>query len=122
MRVVASLFLLALLGCNDTESIDQRCVKGRYITTYCGGLVIQVLDGTPIGTDWKGNSSELLQNCVVASLDTLAFKKLTVPGLPRRDSIFYFQYRQGGYPQKEYILCYPAPFVTLTAASGTGCQ
>ena len=121
MRILANLCLLALLSCNGPKSLDQRCVKGRFIDGYCGGLVIQVMDGTPIGRDWKGFSSQTLPNCVVANLDTLVFKGLPGTALPRKDSIFYFQYREGGYPQKEYILCHPAPFITVVAASGAGC-
>lgn len=121
MRIVASLSLLVMLSCNGPKSVNQRCVKGRFVTGYCHGLVIQVLDGTPIGQDWKGFSSQTLQNCVVANLDTLVFKGLPGTDLPQKDSTFYFRYREGGYPQKEYILCHPAPFITIIAASGTGC-
>lgn len=122
MRLLTILFLLALLSCNKAESVDQRCVKGRYLTDYCEGVVIQVLDGTPIGREWRGSSSELYQNCVVASLDTLAFKGLTSAGLFQKEAPFYFQYRAGGYPQRSYVLCLPPPFITLTALSKTGCQ
>jgi hypothetical protein len=121
MRIIASLCLLTLLSCNGPVSVDQQCVKGRFITGYCGGFVIQVLDGKPIGRDWKGFSSQTLQNCVVANLDTLVFKGLPTTSLLEKDSTFFFHYREGGYPQKEYILCHPAPFITITAASGRGC-
>jgi hypothetical protein len=122
MRILAHLYLLALLSCNGPQPLDQRCVKGRYITNYCGGIVVQILDGTPIGRDWKDISDQTLPNCVVASLDTLAFRNLTQAALPQPDSTFYFRYREGGYPQKAFILCHPAPFITITAASGTSCQ
>jgi hypothetical protein len=120
MRLLMSLSLLTLLSCSGLQSVNQRCVKGRFIAAYCEGVVIQVLDA-PIGRNWQG-PSDYLTNCVVANLDTLSFQRPTIADLPKRDSIFYFQYREGGYPQKQYILCHPAPFITITAASATGCQ
>lgn len=120
MRTISVLLLITLLGCNDP--INQRCVKGRYITTYCEGVVIQVLDGNPVGREWKGAYSKPHQNYVVASLDSLVFKSLSSAILTQGDSTFYFQYREGGYPQKAYILCHPPSFITLTALSKDGCK
>ncbi len=107
MRIIAILCLLTLLSCNGHVSVDQRCVKGRFITNYCGGLVIQVLDGKPIGRDWKGFSAQTLQNCVVANLDTLVFKGLPSTSLLGKDSTFYFQYREGGYPKRNTYFVIP---------------
>ncbi len=120
MRIVAVLSLLILLSCNDP--VNQRCVKGRYITNYCEGVVIQVLNGNPVGREFKANFTKPGQRYVVASLDSLVFKGLSSSILTQGDSTFYFQYREGGYPQKAYVLCIQPPLVTITALSEGGCK
>ncbi|MVM34589.1 hypothetical protein GO755_31460 [Spirosoma sp. HMF4905] len=122
MRIWVNLFLLALLSCTKPESVDQPCVKGRYLTAYCEGVVIQILDGTPIGKEWKRTDSQICQSRVVASLDTLIFKNLPSTVLTQDDSTFYFQYRVGGYPQRAYILCNPPPFITITSLAKASCR
>lgn len=120
MRTAAVLFLLTLLSCKDP--VDQQCVKGRYITNYCEGALIQVLNGNPVGRELKANFTKSGQRYVVASLDSLVFKGLPSSILTQGDSTFYFQYREGGYPQKSYVLCNPPPFITITALSESGCK
>jgi hypothetical protein len=116
------LLLFTLLACNDP--VNQRCVRGRYITNYCEGVVIQVLDGNPVGREFKANFTKIGQRYVVASLDSLVFKGLSSPILTQGDSTFYFQYRESGYPQKAYVLCIqpPAAFITITTLSEGGCK
>lgn len=120
MRTVVVLSLLALLSCDDP--INQRCVKGRYITNYCEGVVIQVLNGNPVGRELKASFAEPGRRYVVASLDSVAFMGLSSSVLTQGDSTFYFQYREGGYPQKAYILCNPPTFITITALPQDGCN
>lgn len=120
MRIMSILLLLTMLSCNN--SVDQQCVKGRYITNYCEGVVIQVLNSSLIGRESKAGFAKAGQRYVVASLDSLALKGLSSSVLTRGDSTFYFQYREGGYPQKEYVLCDAAPFITITALSEDNCK
>ncbi len=120
MRLLISIFLVALLSCQ--ESVNSRCVQGRYITDYCEGVVIQILDQTPLGQAWTDPSGQGCPNCVVASLDTLVFKGSPTSFFPVGKTPFYFKYRDGGYPQKAYALCNPAPSITVTALSETVCR
>lgn len=122
MRIVASVILLALLSCHDPSSVNQLCVRGRYITSYCEGVVIQIVDGTPIGQEWRSSLYGLRPHCVVANLDSRTFKGSSGAVLTQNDSTFYFQFWEGGYPQKAYVLCHPPSFITITAISETACR
>ena len=111
--------------CGKNNEVNLACVKGKYLGIYCEGAVIQILDNVPIGKNWKSPfTSKNYQNCVVASLDTTIFKGTgNYPSVLARstDSTFYFKYKDGGYSRKEYNLCEPSAFITITGVSETTC-
>jgi hypothetical protein len=102
----------------EKKSSDQ-CIKGKYVGTYCGGIVIQILDQSTIGKNWNNQFNDLQYiNCVVASVDSVYLKSIIDPGRYfTRDSIFYFKYIDGGYPSQLFIICEPSPFITITSLS-----
>ena len=112
---IASLILLGLLTvcCRD----DSDCLAGKYIDGYCEGIAILLLDDSKLGVDWSNSSSSsyMHENVVIASIDSsLNIEINEFIDLIGQDSIIYFTYREGGYPQKQYKLCYPPPFITIT--------
>lgn len=57
----------------------------------------------------------MYENVVIASVDSsLNIEINEFIDLIGQDSIIYFTYREGGYPQKQYKLYYPPPFITIT--------
>jgi hypothetical protein len=95
--------------------------------TYCGGVIVQILDDHDLGSDWQaplGSGMQQYNHSVVASIDTL----LSPPGFQSiqfffpKDSIFYFQYTEGGYANKAYVLCEPTPSITIKVVSTKPCQ
>lgn len=121
--VVVLLFTFTAFQCGKANEVNVACVKGKYLGISCEGVIIQLLDKAPIGKSWKGSTKDY-QNCVLASLDSTVFKG-TLPTVLARfkgiDSSLYFTYKDGGYPQKEYILCNQGAFITITGISETAC-
>ena len=110
-----------LYGCKNKPAAPSNCVKGKFTGTYCDGLVIQVLDKHAIGKDWKGIDNKLYKNSVVANLDTNNFARLFNSVIFPKDSIFYFLYRDGGYPRASYNLCEPSAYIIVTSIAGDAC-
>lgn len=123
MKRIAFLILpigLFAFSCED-QDLRSDCVRGRYIGTYCEGAVIQILSDHRIGKDWKGMfSDEVYTNSVVASIDTLIAKGID-PDFLTLDAEFYFKYRDGGYARKEFSICEPSAFITITYISENPC-
>ncbi|WP_162419494.1 hypothetical protein [Cyclobacterium roseum] len=125
------LILLALVGfcaggCLEKEA-GEVCLQGRYTGAYCEGMVVEILGESDIAMNWEGMfNSEAYTHSVVASVDTLFLSQL-----PDRTELeeyilagnsFYFQYRIGGYPRKQYSICEPSPFITISTISKTRCH
>lgn len=108
-------------GCE--RSTPNQCIKGMFIGYYCEGCVIKILDNSNIGKSWNGMyDSKVYENSVVASVDSIYIK--TVTGVNQyftSGSIFYFKYIDGGYPRKEFNICDPSPFITITSLSTSPC-
>ncbi len=123
MKRIAFLILpigLFAFSCED-QDLKSDCVHGRYIGTYCEGAVIQILSDHIIGKDWKGMfNDEVYTNSVVASIDTLIAKGID-PDFFTPDAEFYFKYRDGGYSRKEFSICEPSAFITITYISENPC-
>lgn len=117
---VAVSFLL--FDCSDSVNTEKQCVQGKYIGNYCEGAVIQLTDNKEIGKTWKSMyTNQIYQNCVIASFDTTVFEGATGSLFVQKDSLLYFQYRAGGYPRKQYNICEPSPFITITSLSINPC-
>jgi hypothetical protein len=114
--------LIGLLSCVDSPDFKEKCVKGKYLGTvpYCLGNVIQILDGTNSGKTWTSDG-RVYENCFAASLDSVYAKSVSDPFNLKQDSIFYFTYREGGYPRKEYVACQPESFITITQTYLNSC-
>jgi len=122
------LFLLVsfyVQGCLEKENA-YICLQGRYLGTYCDGMVVEVLGESDITLDWEGMfDSKIYVNSVVASIDTVFLSHLQ----ERREledfilagNIFYFQYKMGGYPRKKFNVCNPSPFITIFNISKADC-
>lgn len=120
--VVLLLFAFMAFRCGKNNEVNLACVKGKYLGTYCEGAVIQLLDKAPIGKTWTSPfTDQRYQNCVVTSLDTTVFKGTTYPVSITKDSTFYFTYKDGGYPRKQFNICEPSAFITITGVSETPC-
>jgi hypothetical protein len=124
MKYIALLLSVLIASCTVPDKDRDDCVRGKYIGKYCEGSVIQLLDSRVKGKDWTGmNYDKIYKNSLVASLDTNAFNSTTNPD-PfniQADSIFYFKFKEGGYPRKQYNVCDPSPFVTITFTSINPC-
>jgi hypothetical protein len=124
-KVLHSTVVLALLLCFScqNEETPNDCVRGKYLGDYCGGKIVQVLDDHRIGSNWKSAfGPEHYINSLVASIDTAAFGSAPVlVSIFSPDSLFYFKYRDGGYPRKEYNNCQPGPWITITFISDRSC-
>ncbi|WP_125185159.1 hypothetical protein [Botryobacter ruber] len=123
-----NVYLILFIGlfafsCKDQPLIHTDCVRGKYIGEYCEGVVIQIPDDHKIGKEWKSTySSETYKNSVVASIDSLLAKSLGNPNSYfSPDSVFYFKYKDGGYPRKQYNVCEPSAFITITFISKNSC-
>ncbi len=118
MRTV-SIILIGIIAfsCKDT---DISCLKGKFLDGYCEGVAIQILDDSKVGVDWSHPlwSSLKYENVVIASIDSVLNIDINeLSDLLGQDSVLYFSFREGGYPQIQYNLCYPAPFITITEIS-----
>lgn len=119
-----SLLALFLLGLSCRPDEASTCLKGRFIANYCEASVVQLLTPSKMGATWKQVDGRDVPNCLLASLDSVAFRGGTLPDVfnTSRDSVFYFHYRAGRYPQKAYVLCQDLPGITITASSAAGCR
>lgn len=118
--LILSIGLFAF-SCEDQE-LKSDCVFGKYIGNYCEGVVVQIQDDHKIGRDWKSMfSDEFYTNSVVASIDTLMAKGID-PNFFSSDSVLYFKYRDGGYGRKQFSICEPSAFITITFISKSPCQ
>lgn len=121
-RVLLNSCLLMFLSCSKPSLVGQTCLKGKYLGDYCEGAVFQLSASNSIGRTWKSMYSDLIyENCVVASFDTIAFKNAGNPFSTSTDSTFYFHYQEGGYPRKQYNICEPSAFITITSLTTTPC-
>lgn len=120
--VLIAIWLTSCLG--EGTSVNGECVKGKYLGLYCEGVAVQILDGDSIGRDWFATyGDQHYKSSVVASIDTLLTKQGFNPSiLNAEDSVFYFQYRKGGYARKQYNVCDPSPFITITFISRENCR
>ncbi len=118
MRLVSIILIgLFITTCNDS---DNKCIRGKFLNYYCEGVAIKVLSDSKIGVNWNHPlwSSYMHENVVIASIDSaLEVNIENFKDFITTDSLVYFEYRDGGYPQKQYNLCYPAPFITITGIS-----
>jgi hypothetical protein len=112
---------MIMFGCDDDR--QSACGKGKYLGQYCDGAVIQILGEHNPGRDWDSIFEDKhYENCFLASIDST----LTNQHFPRvfisNDSVFYFRFVDGGYARKQYSLCLPDPFVTITFVSNQSCS
>ena len=116
--------ILLAFGCDSEKVITKGCVKGMYTGNYCEGIVVKILDGHEIGKDWDSMDGTVsYTNSIVASVDSLLIKRLSNPtSFFTKDSIFYFQYKEGGYPRKQYNVCEPSSFITISFISKNPCN
>lgn len=124
LPVIVAIVIIGNFGCEKDEIMINNCIKGKFIDTYCEGIVIQILDEADIGIDWNGMyDDKLFTNSVVASVDSLMAKSIATPEIYfSTDSVFYFKYINGGYPRKQYNLCEPSSFITITYVSKSPCK
>lgn len=115
--------ILLVFGCESDNAVTKDCVKGMYTGSYCEGIVIKILDSHRIGRNWHSMDGTVsYTNSIVASVDSLFLKSLSNPtSYFTKDSIFYFQYKKGGYPRKQFNVCEPASFLTITFVSKHPC-
>ena len=114
--------IIILMGCTSSESVESRCIKGKYLGPYCSGWVIQILDGKVQGKAWTGMfDKRVYTNSFVASVDTIAIKGVSDPFNLSKDSVFFFNFKEGGYPRQEFNVCEPAPFITITTVYPEPC-
>jgi len=121
---IVLITLTAFASCTTLSKDENKCVKGKFIDTYCSGYVIQILDNSVKGKEWEGShNGKLYKNSLVASFDTTIFTTGTHPDPlnTELDSIFYFKFREGGYPRQEFNICEPSPFITITYTSPNPC-
>jgi hypothetical protein len=120
------LIIIVLIIVSDSceRTTTKECIKGMFLGYYCDGCVIKILDNSDIGKNWKATyTTEVYENSVVASVDSNYIK--SYPGIEQyltQGSTFYFQYVDGGYPRKQYNICEPSPFITITSLSSTPCK
>ncbi len=126
LKQLLFFFILILLNvrCEDLEnSLNDQCIKGKYIGENCAGVIIQLLEEHRIAQDWVSiDGKRTYTNAVVASIDT-TFARQTgnIGNYFSGDSIFYFQYINGGYPLYQYIFCEPSASITITYLSEKPC-
>nr|WP_295924600.1 hypothetical protein [uncultured Dyadobacter sp.] len=115
--------IAGFLSCVDADGVQSRCLQGKYLGMYCEGAVIQLFNDEGPGKTWKNQfGTTMFTNCVVANLDTTVFKGITDPFNMKGDSVFYFQFRDGGYARKEFKVCEPSSFITITKTSLGPCS
>jgi hypothetical protein len=109
------------VSCRYQSLVTPDCVHGRYVGRYCGGDVIQILDGHKIGKDWRGIFDDTqYTNSVVASIDSLLVKRIDTSYFSEGYE-FYFQYTEGGYGRKTFENCEPSASITITSVSKDPC-
>ncbi|MCH7414339.1 hypothetical protein MM213_12645 [Belliella sp. R4-6] len=120
--------LFCIAGCmeKDIENIDNSCIKGRYIGSYCEGVVVEIMNESDIGKNWEGMfDSKEYTNSVVASIDTIFLSTIDnreeIEKFILDGNVFYFQYKLGGYPRKEFDICEPSSFITIFNISTIPC-
>lgn len=133
MKLPILKILFTILGivimsdyCDRENSITltNTCIKGMFIGYYCEGCVIKIMDNSNIGKNWNATyGNEIYENSVVASIDTIYLKSTVgIEKYLTKGSIFYFQYKEGGYPRKQYNICDPPPFITITLITSSPCS
>ena len=125
-RAILILSICCFAFSCDRHSVKpEECVKGKFLGSYCEGAVFQIIDDHKIGMDWKDMyGTRMYRNSIVATIDS------TLGGsvhnwnsyVTTTDSVFFFKYRDGGYPRKQYNICEPDAFLTITFISQTGCS
>lgn len=120
------LIIYFFQGCLENETRDH-CLQGRFIGSYCEGMVVEIIGDSDIAINWEGMfDSETYSNSVVASLDTVFLSQATdrneLEAFILAGNSFYFQYRMGGYPRKQFNICNPSPFVTIFNISELPCR
>ena len=124
------LFILLIIpffqGCLESE-IRDNCLQGRFIRPYCEGLVVEIIGDSDIAMNWEGMyDSNTYSNSIVASLDTVFLSQATdrneLESFILAGNSFYFQYRVGGYPRKQFNVCNPSAFVTIFNISEMPCR
>lgn len=124
LPVIVAIIIIGNSGCDKDEATINNCIMGKFVDTYCEGIVIQILDETDIGIDWYGMyDGKSYTKSVVASVDSLLAKTIATPEIYfSADSVFYFRYINGGYPRKQYNLCEPSSSITITYVSKDPCK
>lgn len=109
------LLIYLLPSCTEEPSLNN-CVKGKYLGTYCGEAIVQILDGTKIGQDWAGMNGEDFRNCI-------ASPRLAESFIVPSDSIVYFKYKEGPSGRNDFKTCFPEPFtyINITGIYSTPC-
>lgn len=124
------LFIILIIsffqGCLENET-RNHCLQGRFIGSYCEGMVVEIIGDSDIAMNWEGMyDSETYSNSIVASLDTVFLSQATdrneLESFILAGNSFYFQYRMGGYPQKQFNICNPSAFVTIFNISEMPCR
>jgi hypothetical protein len=115
MKSLLLIILSGLLfGCTEKVLTSKDCIRGKYVTKYCGGYIVEILDESKIGRTWKDmRGIHSYKNSVVASIDTSFLKPLDFEKHFEKEAVFYFRYTEGGYAQKQFDLCEPTPFITI---------
>lgn len=132
MKISYQLVIIALgiglLGTsckhNDAFPEENTCVKGKYLFSYCHGVIIG-LDGN---TSLKGQTlrnpftNQEFDNAVSASIDyeNLAGVMDSLRAIPVGTE-FYFRYKEGGIPRKEFMNCEYESTITFTYLSSQSC-
>ena len=124
MKIFSSLLVAFVLatGCKNQSHIPGDCIKGMYLGRYCGGAVIQIMDKRIEGKKWKSDD-RTYENCLVVNFDSTVFNSAYYPepSYSEPGSIFYFKFKEGGYPRRTFDYCEPSPFITITFTSPTPC-
>ena len=115
-----SVFALAS-SCTHQAQSPSLCVKGKYLGPFCVGHLIEILDNHTLGSELKGVNGKLYKNESVVDFDTNSFKPpITIKIFPR-DSVFYFQYKDGGYPRFDMKACGPSASIIIINISSNPC-
>lgn len=111
------------ISCENDNTIN-KCVKGKFIGPYCEGIAIEIMGGSKIGKTWKNPYGiDTYKNSVVASIDSIYAKTIMDTNqFFSKDSIFYFLFREGGYPRQVFNVCEPSAFITITWISKSPCN
>lgn len=122
ISMILSLPLLILLclgvGCCFEKEKENPYTQGRYVGMYCEGVVLELFGSTDIAMDWEGMfDGERYTHSIVASIDTVFLSTLgnreELEEFILEGNPFYFEYKLGGYPRKQYSICEPSAFVTI---------